>query len=755
MLQLRRWARGVLLAGLLVAPAAAQDDPETVAAQKVERARAILAEMATAVPDRVYALGAELRELAGDEDPVLRVVAEGLHSERPEVVLACGGIVLPDYGEREPLLRLVRAGGLHAPWAAGVLGRTVERKDLAELAAILADEAARPDARRAAAAGLLQRDAADAAAVAYCTRALEEGPEAVTRAMALTLAEAGHVASVRRILAAIATEPTVEGATARAYLGLEPLRASVTARRTDLSGLADEVARKVLEFYPHATAPDGKTAVDLPYCRDAAARGMLAELDQFCEWLTLDDFRQNEERMRGSYGGIGAYVQMRPYRGDPGAEPRDALTISQPIYRHADDSLTPAYTAGIRSGDQVVRCLVPEHEGEIELLGKPLQECVDLLKGTPGTAVTVWVRSRGHEALRQLTLSRATIEIDTTPGGMLPGDVGYCRILRFDNKTGRTDLKRRLMALRDAGAKGLIIDLRSNPGGSLTEVVQCADWFLRKDAVVTTLKGRHANWRDEVYAAKSDPLWTRPVVLLTNEESASGAELFPGALRDHGVATVIGAVGDQKPTGATFGKGSGQTFLPLDASVQPVEGRPMPTRLVRLTVFKYYLPRGESVHKTGLVPDVALVLPELPEWQVEATEALLRTEAVGLYVDGLVARAARDSTLLERLMTLATFDGFDPAAYPGLAEWAKTLATPLDAEALRRLVRAELRLQLADVKAREFLFDFQEDLHLQRAIREVRARLGAVAEVPEYAHIAAQRFSEFRPREGETAPAPR
>lgn len=752
------WALAAVAIALFAAPARAQaEDPETVAAKKVEKAQEILAEMAVATPQRVYALGAQLREVAGDDDPVLRVVAEGMKSERSSVVLACAGIVVPDYGTIEPLVALIEQGGEHAPWAAGIIGRLGERKDIKVLRALLTDDTNAATIRRAAARGLLQRHAADEGAVAYLQAALANGPAAVTREAALALGEAGHVGAVKRVLAAIATEPTIDGATARAYLGLDPLRRSVATKRSDLSLLVDEIVKKVQQFYPHDTGPDGKTAVDLTYLRDAAARGMMAFLDPFSSYMTLEQWRKREERMRGNYGGIGAYVNIRPYRGDTGPEPREVLTISQPIYKQWDGKLAPAYRAGLRSGDQVVKCQVPEHpDGPIDLLGKSLPDCIGLLKGPPGTKVVLWVRNRASATLRRVELARATIEIDTAPGGMMPGDVGYVRIIRFDSKTGRKDLANRLRVLREGGAKGLIIDLRGNPGGSLAEVVRCADFFVESGALVTELKGRHENWDDEQYHAKGDRTWAKPVVILTDEDSASGSELLSGALRDHGVAAVIGRVTDDKPTGATFGKGSGQTFLPLQRSVAEVDGKPTITRIVALTVFKYYLPKGDSVHKTGHVPDIAIKLPEFPEWQVEAADALRRREAVAKYADGLIAAAQGDPALKKRLMAAAVFDGFETGVYVGFDEWMASLKTKLDAEALSRMVRGEIRLALEDERAREFLFDFQEDLHLQRGLREVLRRMKVdPAKVAEYRHFAERKFNEFAPRTGETEPTRR
>jgi carboxyl-terminal processing protease len=746
-------AAAALGLGVLAAtPALAQDDPETKAAKKVEKAKEIMAEMEGASDSRVYALGAQLTEVAGDEEPVLRAVAEGVNSEQPAIVLACARICLPDFCDVDPLMPLIRDGGPYAVWAAGLTGRFGEKAGLKALQQVFADAEASDAARRAAARGILRAAPSDAEAVAYLQQVAESagGPEA--REAALHLAEAGHVAAVRGMLKAIGNEPTVEGATARAFLKLDPLRGQIAQRRADVSKLVFEVAQKVEEFYAHDTAPDGKTKIDLSYLRDAAGRGMISHLDRFSQFMTRADFAKNEERMSGSYGGIGAYVSTTKWRGSKaGEEPKTVLTISQPIYRRDDGSFAPAYESGLRSGDQLVRAQVPEQPEPIDLVGKTVQQCVDLLKGPVGTKVTVWVNTRGSKEVRKRVLTRAKITIDTAPHEMMPGGIGYIRILRFDNKTGRRDLQRALRALRDQGAKGLLLDLRGNPGGSLDEVVQCADWFLKKGAMVTTLKGRHPRWSARQYRADDQPIWDHPVVALTNEDSASGAELLSGALRDHGRATVIGHITQEKPTGATFGKGSGQTFLTLQKSLKMVDGEPIITRIARMTVFKYYLPGGDSVHETGLIPDLAVKLPEVPEWQFEASDALLQEEIVGHYVDAFV-RGAKEE-LKTTLRALAESDGFAPASYPGFAEWAAGLTTKLDHEALRRMVRSEVRLQLADLRAREYLFDYQEDLHLQRGLVELLRKMEVdPAAIPPYQHFAKRQFVELAPRKGEKTP---
>lgn len=745
------WAAALLIGFAAAGSAAAQDDPETVAAKKVEKAREIMAEMDGAPAARVYALGVQLTDVAGDEEPVLRVVAEGMTSEQPAIVMTCARICLPDFCTVDPLLPFIRDGGAYATWAAGLVGRLGEAKGAEALRALFDDETLPGAARRAAARGILRRTPSDAPAVAYLQQLAETGNGAESREAALHLAEAGHVAAVRGVLTAIGNEPTVDGATARAYLKLDPLRGQIARNRADVSKLVEEVAMKVEKFYAHETAPDGTTKIDLAYLRDAAGRGMIAHLDQFSSYMTREDFAKNEERMSGSYGGIGAYVTTTRWRGSTEADPKTVLTISQPIYRRDDGSFAPAYESGLRSGDQLVRAQVPEQPEPIDLVGKTVAQCVDLLKGPVGTKVTVWVNTRGSAEVKARVLTRATITIDTAPHEMMPGGIGFIRILRFDNKTGRRDLHNALRTLRDKGAKGLILDLRGNPGGSLDEVVQCADWFLNKGAMVTTLKGRHPRWAARQYRADDDPIWTHPVVALTNEDSASGAELLSGALRDHGRATVIGHITQEKPTGATFGKGSGQTFLTLERSVEVVDGEPLVTRIARMTVFKYYLPGGDSVHKTGLIPDLAVKLPEIPEWQFEASDALMQREAIGTYVDGFVRGASAE--LNATLRVLAEFDDFQPGAYPGFKEWVQGLDTKLDTEALRRMVRSELRLQLADARAREYLFDYQEDLHLQRGIVELMRKMEVEADtVASFKHFAHRQFVELAPRKGETEP---
>ncbi|MCI0339863.1 MAG: S41 family peptidase, partial [Planctomycetales bacterium] len=665
------------------------------------------------------------------------------------VALACARIALREgVGDIAPLVRLVKEGGAHAPWAAFVLGQLGGDEGREALEGIFEDPASARPVRLAAARGLVAVRPVNAPARA-ALREAASADDPLGRQAALALAEADDVASVASVLKAIAGEPTVEGATARAHLALAPLKDRLASGGPLLRDLVVEAMTTVESWYPHELAPsqaEGATAkerVDRAFLRDAAARGMVASLDQFSGYMILREYTRNQERMAGSYGGIGAYVRLRPYRGDaPGGKRREVLSITQPIYRRSDGELAPAYAAGIRSGDQIVRALVPERPAPVELVGKPLEECVDLLKGKEGTQVRVWVRRRGgSEPIEIPPLTRAMITINTAPHEMLPGGLGYCHLIRFDNKSG-DDLEAALKDLKRMGARALLLDLRDNLGGSLDEVVACASLFVPEGSLITTTKGRHAGWKEREYRTTRKPLWDAPVVVLTTNDSASGAELLSGVLRDHQRATIIGLVVPEHHNGdgSTFGKGSGQTFLPLQKSR---DEKGLFTRFVRITVFKYFLPSGDTVHGKGLLPHLAVSgdTDDWPEWRIEEQDRLRDFEAVEPFVDRLLGSVERG-----KLEALARYDDHDTSAYPGLDVLGKALGTRLDREGLRFLVRESLRTRLQDIRGQEFLQNFQEEIQVQRGILEALAKVGArAADVAEYRHFADRKFVEKVP----------
>jgi carboxyl-terminal processing protease len=298
---------------------------------------------------------------------------------------------------------------------------------------------------------------------------------------------------------------------------------------------------------------------------DSAIRGLLLDLDPHSAYLEQQATESFNESTNGAYDGIGVEL-VRQADG--------TLRIIAPI----DD--TPAARAGIKAGDVVVaidgRALTPGDD-----LSEPL-------RGAPGTEVVLTVHREGREAPFDVTIVRDTIRVASVRGRLLEPDYGYIRISTFQADTGN-DFAARLKALQDeAGGtlRGLVIDLRSNPGGLLTTAVQVADELLDDGTIVTT-RGRLPVSDTRFSATPGDRLDGAPVVVLVDAGSASAAEVLAGALRDHDRARIVGS--------RTFGKGSVQTLLPLENGDS-----------VKLTTARYYTPDGVSIQARGIAPDVVL-----------------------------------------------------------------------------------------------------------------------------------------------------
>ena len=321
--------------------------------------------------------------------------------------------------------------------------------------------------------------------------------------------------------------------------------------------------------------------VDDATLMQAAIRGLLHDLDPHSAYLEQDASENLAERTRGAYEGIGVEIVRQP---------DDTLKVIAPI------DGTPAARAGIKPGDVIVA-----------VDGRPLSGSSpddDLLRGPPGSEVVLTVVREDLDEPLDIPVVRDTIRVASVRGRMLEPGYGYVRISMFQADTG-ADFAAELHRLStEAGGAldGLVIDVRSNPGGLLTTAVQVADELLDKGTIVTT-RGRLAISDTAFTATSGDRLDGAPVVVLVDAGSASAAEVLAGALRDNDRARVVGS--------RTFGKGSVQTALPLDNG-----------DTVKLTTARYYTPDGTSIQALGIQPDVVLQ----PEG--EAGEAVARiTEA--------------------------------------------------------------------------------------------------------------------------------
>lgn len=322
----------------------------------------------------------------------------------------------------------------------------------------------------------------------------------------------------------------------------------------------DEIRRFVAVY--NAVRAAYVDPVDDKKLMQSAVRGLLLDLDPHSTYFDKEDAQAFDEQATGAYEGIG--VELLQQDG--------ALKVVSPI----DE--TPAARAGLRAGDLIVA-----------IDGKPISayEAMEPLRGPAGSKVVLTIE-RGDEKPFDVTVTRETIRVTSVRSRMLEPGYGYVRISTFQADTG-ADFQKHLTQLQSqAGGrlKGLVLDLRSNPGGLLTAAVQVADDLLEKGVIVST-RGRISVSDAKFEATPGDLMQGAPVVVLVDAGSASAAEVLAGALHDNKRARVVGS--------RTFGKGSVQTLLPLDNGDS-----------VKLTTARYYTPSGHSIQALGIEPDVVL-----------------------------------------------------------------------------------------------------------------------------------------------------
>lgn len=314
---------------------------------------------------------------------------------------------------------------------------------------------------------------------------------------------------------------------------------------------------------------------------DNAIRGMLAGLDPHSAYLDKDDYENLKQTTRGDFAGLGIEVTME-----------DGLVkVISPL----DDS--PAKKAGVQAGDLIIRI------DTTPIQGLSLAEAVAKLRGPQGSATDLTIIRQHHPQPIISHLTRATIKTQSVNSQLLETGYGYIRISQFQSPTAQTMVKNiaQLKAQSGGQLKGLILDLRNNPGGLLTSAIQVSDAFLDNRKLsyqqrIVSTKGRLPDSQFEAKASNGDILANAPLVLLINEGSASGSEIVAGALQDHQRAILMGA--------HTFGKGSVQTVIPLDEK-----------RGVKLTTALYYTPKGRSIQAKGIEPDIPVEMIETPSAQ--------------------------------------------------------------------------------------------------------------------------------------------
>lgn len=296
-----------------------------------------------------------------------------------------------------------------------------------------------------------------------------------------------------------------------------------------------------------------------------AINGMLNALDPHSAYLTPDLYKELQMDTQGRFSGLGIEITVR----------NGVLTVVSPIEE------TPAYRAGIKAGDQILK-IEDEFTKDMSLM-----QAVQKMRGPKGSKITISIKREGVPELMTFSLMRDSIRVQSVRSRTLEEGYGYIRLAQFQERTDR-DLQRAIEKLNGekGGIRGLVLDLRNNPGGLLTQAVRVTDLFLDSGLIVYT-EGRLDAQRQKYFAHKENS-WTEfPIVVLVNGGSASASEIVAGALQDHKRAVVLGT--------KTFGKGSVQTVLPLDDS-----------SALRLTTARYFTPKGRSIQATGIVPDIIM-----------------------------------------------------------------------------------------------------------------------------------------------------
>ena len=313
-----------------------------------------------------------------------------------------------------------------------------------------------------------------------------------------------------------------------------------------------------------------------------AIAGMLAGLDPHSGYLDKEEFREMQVGTRGEFGGLGIEVGMED----------GFVKVVSPI----DDS--PASRAGIKSGDLIVKV------GDVFVKGMTLNDAVKQMRGRPDTPITLTIARKGEDKPLAFALKRAVIKIQSVKSKLLEPGYAYFRIAQFQGPTGETlaNAIQTVFKQNQGPMKGLVLDLRNDPGGLLTGAVAVSAAFLPKNALVVYTDGRTEDAKMHLTASPENYLSTGeqdylstlppaikdvPMVVLVNGGSASASEIVAGALQDHRRAVIMGT--------QTFGKASVQTILPLGDGTA-----------IKLTTARYYTPNGRSIQAKGIVPDIAL-----------------------------------------------------------------------------------------------------------------------------------------------------
>lgn len=305
-------------------------------------------------------------------------------------------------------------------------------------------------------------------------------------------------------------------------------------------------------------------AVDDKKILQDAIQGMLSGLDPHSTYLNPEDYKEIRIGTEGQFGGLGIEVTLE----------NGFVKVVAPI----ED--TPAALAGVKAGDLITRL------DKKPVKGMSLSEAVRIMRGRPGSTIKLTIIREGHSRPLIISVKRAIIKLQSVKSRILEPDYAYVRITQFQGNTGKnlvTALKK-LIKTNKRPLKGLVLDLRNNPGGVLSVAVSVTDSFLEEGLIVYT-EGRTADSELRYSATPGDAMKGKPIVVLVNGGSASASEIVAGALQDHKRAIIMGT--------RSFGKGSVQTILPISNGAA-----------VKLTTARYFTPNGRSIQASGIEPDI-------------------------------------------------------------------------------------------------------------------------------------------------------
>jgi len=303
-----------------------------------------------------------------------------------------------------------------------------------------------------------------------------------------------------------------------------------------------------------------------------AINGMLSSLDPHSSFMPPDMYKEMKIETKGAFGGLGIEISIK----------EGILTVISPI----ED--TPAYKAGIKAGDQILK-IDSKFTKDLSVM-----EAVKRMRGNKGTKIILTIMREGFEKPKEFPLTRDVIQVKSVKFKTLDDGFGYIRIAQFQEKTD-DDLSAAFESLKKGNGgklRGLVLDLRNDPGGLLDQAVRVADHFLEEGKLIVYTEGREKDAKMRFTARKGDKEANYPVVILINSGSASASEIVAGALQDHNRAVIMGT--------QSFGKGSVQTIIPLSDNSG-----------LRLTTARYFTPSGRSIQAKGISPDIIVERIEL------------------------------------------------------------------------------------------------------------------------------------------------